>query len=48
MPSWKAWVQRPCGLIKIDRCEAQANKVRLYNCLLKVDNVLYYKHSDHI
>ncbi len=40
MPRWKAWVRRPCGLIKRDKCEAQAIIVTLHNCLLKVGNVL--------
>ncbi len=40
MQSRKAWVQRPCGLIKRERGEAQALKVTLQNCLLKVNKVL--------
>jgi hypothetical protein len=39
MPSSKALVQRPSSLIKRKRGEAQALKVRLQNCLLKVENV---------
>jgi len=39
MPSWKAWVQRHSHLIKGEGGEAQALKVRLQNCLMKVENV---------
>ncbi len=39
MPSWKAWVQRPSGFVKSETGEAQALKVSLQNCLLKVENV---------
>ncbi len=40
MPSWKAQVQRPSGLIEREWGKAQALKVRLQNFLLKVENVL--------
>ncbi len=38
MASWKFWVQRPSGLITRGG-EAQALIVKLWNCLLKVQNV---------
>ncbi len=40
MPSWKAWVQRPSGLIKEVGVKAQALKVRLQKCLMKLESVL--------
>jgi hypothetical protein len=33
MPIWKAWVERPSGLIKRESSEAQAIKVSLQNWL---------------
>jgi hypothetical protein len=38
MPSWNAWVQRPCGLIKLVR-RGKHFKWRSKNCLIKVENV---------
>ncbi len=39
MPNWKAWVERPSGLIKRGH-RAQALKVRFQNYVINLENAL--------
>ncbi len=47
MPRWKAWVERPSGLIKrrMGKSEAHVRAVGLHNSLMRVENVLRDKIS---